>query len=125
MGKMRIKKTYQALLLGLLAIALAITLSWGLYNPLRGIQVVAATYGQNCSAAVGNITGAIGKICNARRDCTFQVNPLVAGFDPAPKCDKDLKIRYACSPSPEQRTLEGGPGVGDHPDIYSISCRVQ
>jgi|GEM_PF-5582492 len=125
MGRMRIKKMYQALLLGLLAIAFAITLGWGLYNPLRGIQVVAATYGANCSAPPGNITGAIGKICNGRRDCAFQVNPLVVGFDPAPNCEKDLKISYVCSPSPEQRTLENGRGVGGHLDIYTISCGVQ
>ncbi len=108
--------------LGLLAIAFAITLSWGLYNPLRGIQVVAATFGANCKAPLGNITGAIGKICDGRGDCAFQVNPLVVGFDPAPQCEKDLKISYVCSLTHGERTLESVPGVGVHPDIYKISC---
>jgi hypothetical protein len=122
---MKIKKRYLAVLLVLLALALAITLSWGLYNPLKGIQVVAATYGENCNAPAGNITGAIGKICNGHGDCAFQVNPATIGFDPASKCEKDLKISYICAPSDGRRTLESGPSVGVHPDIFKISCTGQ
>jgi hypothetical protein len=122
---MRGKKKYQAFLLILLSLAFAITLGWALYNPLWGIQVVAATYGQNCDAPVGNITGAIGKICNGRRDCAFQVDPTIVGFAPASKCEKDMKITYICSPAPGERTLKNGPGVGIHPDVYKISCAVR
>jgi hypothetical protein len=44
---MRIKKRYRVFFLFiLLSLAFAITLGWTPYDPLAGIQVVAATYGE-------------------------------------------------------------------------------
>jgi hypothetical protein len=44
---MRIKKRYRVFfLLILLSLAFAITLGWAPYNPLAGIEAVAAAYGE-------------------------------------------------------------------------------
>jgi hypothetical protein len=122
---MPVKKIHRTILLGLLFLSLVLIIIWGTYNPLRGIQVTDATYGENCNATSGNITVAIGRICNGRRDCAFEVNLFVLGFDPAPKCEKDMRIGYVCSPSPKQQVVENGPGVGNRQTIYKISCAVQ
>jgi hypothetical protein len=122
---MPIKKTHRIILLGVLFLSLVLIVIWGTYNPLRGIQVTEATYGENCNATSGNITVTVGRTCNGRRDCAFEVNPSVLGLDPAPKCEKDMRIGFVCSPSPERRVVEDGPGVGNNHTIYKISCAVQ
>jgi hypothetical protein len=119
---MQIEKKLRTVLLVLLLVAVGATLGWGHYDPIKGIQVVTATFGENCKAPVGNITRMIGAVCNGHGKCAFQVNPTIIRFDPAPGCDKDLKVSYVCPPLPAERTLASGPGVGLQPDIYEISC---
>src|SRR5882724_10806838 len=57
--------------------------------PQTGISVVAGTYGGNCGASHGNVTGALASACNTTLGhCDYIVDYTIIG-DPAPGCAKD------------------------------------
>jgi hypothetical protein len=63
--------------------------------PHGTINVVSATYGQNCGAPVGNQTAELAKQCNARTGCVYVVDFQRIG-DPAPGCAKSYNVQYEC-----------------------------
>ena len=64
--------------------------------PQTGISVVAGTYGGNCGASHGNVTGALGSACNTLGHCDYIVDYTILG-DPAPGCAKDYVAEWTCN----------------------------
>jgi hypothetical protein len=64
--------------------------------PQTGISVVAGTYGGNCGAPHGNVTGALGSACNTLGHCDYIVDYTIIG-DPAPGCAKDYVAEWTCN----------------------------
>lgn len=54
----------------------------------KGIQVLEATYGENCRVARGNVTKHIASVCNGKNSCTYTIDYTVIR-DPAVSCAKD------------------------------------
>jgi hypothetical protein len=61
-----------------------------------GISVVAGTYGGNCGASHGNVTGALRSACNTLGHCDYIVDYTILG-DPAPGCGKDYVAEWTCN----------------------------
>ncbi|HXA85943.1 MAG TPA: hypothetical protein VNZ47_12750 [Candidatus Dormibacteraeota bacterium] len=64
--------------------------------PQTGISVVSGTYGGNCGASHGNVTGALGSACNTLGHCDYIVDYTILG-DPAPGCAKDYVAEWTCN----------------------------
>jgi hypothetical protein len=62
---------------------------------LADIQVMWATYGQNCGVPQGNVTHYLARMCNGQPSCSFPVNHEAIG-DPAFGCKKDFIVTYTC-----------------------------
>lgn len=79
-----------------------------------GINIVSATYGNNCHiksrrpylhfVPPGNASMALQKTCSGKMTCRFVANDLPLG-DPAPNCSKDLKIDYFCAENKKKLSL--------------------
>ena len=65
-------------------------------QPQTGISVVAGTYGGNCGAPHGNVTGALASACNTLGRCDYIVDYTILG-DPAPGCAKDYVAEWTCN----------------------------
>ena len=63
-----------------------------------GIQVVAATYGENCHAEHGNSTKFVAAACDWKTVCAYTVDVNKIG-DPTPGCAKDFLAEWTCSGS--------------------------
>ena len=79
----------------------------------RGIRVITATYGINCSshpehapyintAFTGNATEGMRRLCDKRSRCTLPFDFQIAG-DPANGCAKDFSVAYRCVGAPGSR----------------------
>ncbi|WP_217520162.1 hypothetical protein [Roseicyclus elongatus] len=59
------------------------------------INVLSASYGVNCGAPQGNVTGHIAAQCNGQTSCDYRVDHTVIG-DPAVGCRKTYQVSYEC-----------------------------
>lgn len=82
------------------------------------IMIESATYGENCTAFIehnntlrersnpprpqlapikqNNTLRLVSSICSGQPECRLYVTPQTVGFDPAPRCAKELRIGYRC-----------------------------
>jgi hypothetical protein len=77
----------------------------------RSIHVVAASYGQNCRAARGNVTAHLQQLCEGHSSCTYRVDYRVIG-DPAYGCLKDYVAEWRCGNHPGVRRATAAPEAG-------------
>lgn len=59
------------------------------------IQVVAATFGANCTPAPANATAPLAMTCNGLPHCCYTVNYKALG-DPKPYCTKSYLAEWRC-----------------------------
>ena len=85
------------------------------------IQIVEGTYGANCGAPAGNVTGHNGQACNGRTQCAYTIDYKVIG-DPAYGCAKDYVVRWQCSASGAIRSESEGPEAGWGDTSILLSC---
>jgi len=89
----------------------------------QSITVLSATYGRNCGAPWGNVTGAL-YVCNNRQECRYRIDYRNIG-DPAKDCPKEFRAAWRCDNYPAPPTRHSGyvspeAGFGDR-SIY-LSC---
>jgi hypothetical protein len=91
--------------------------------PQRGlpgaIQIQFATYGGNCGAPRGNVTGHIAQVCNGLMDCRYTIDHTVIG-DPAYGCAKDYVVQYTCG-NGQPRIARAEPEAG-YRSLVSLMC---
>lgn len=87
---------------------------------LSAIEIVEATYGENCGVKPGNSTVQVQHACNGGVSCTFVVNASQLG-DPAQACAKGFSIEYKCLPS-QRRLRTEIPGEAGFGKRLSIDC---
>jgi hypothetical protein len=87
----------------------------------KGIHVVAATYGGNCAAPLGNASDDVAYVCNGTSECTFVVDVNKLG-DPASGCAKDFVVGYQCFPSRQRFDGRIPPEAGLGKQL-TLSCR--
>lgn len=75
------------------------------------IQVVSATYGQNCGAPKGNVTGHLADACNNTNKCSYTVDYKIIG-DPRPRCGKTYEAEYKCRSQGTTKTVSAPPEAG-------------
>lgn len=68
----------------------------------RTISIVSGSYGQNCSAAAGNVTRDLAARCNGRATCAYALNQALAR-NVASSCPRALLVRWRCTPAPAAR----------------------
>jgi hypothetical protein len=101
--------------------------SWGT------ITVTSATYGGNCHAPIGNVTGQVGQqpgvvqpvACNWVDSCSIPISNQTFG-DPAVGCGKSFDIEYTCGGKPFTRNLgyaEGQTMIIDCKDHEKENCQ--
>lgn len=59
------------------------------------IDVISASYGQNCGVKRGNVTHYISSACNGKTSCTYHIDHTKIG-DPAFGCAKNFVVDYRC-----------------------------
>ena len=74
-----------------------------------GIRIIAATYGGNCGAPLGNVTAHPAEACDGRATCEYVIDFRVLG-DPAPGCLKDYRAEWECGRERDRRDTSVGPG---------------
>jgi len=63
----------------------------------RRIEVVSATYGQNCGAPAGNVTSHVAQACSgATSKCDYRIDVNTLG-DPKRGCAKAFEVQYQCT----------------------------
>lgn len=73
--------------------------------PPGTIDVVSATFGENCGVPHDNAVQWVRSACVGLKRCNFEFNWFLIGF-PAPLCAKDFRIEWKCSArGPTQRTV--------------------
>jgi len=87
---------------------------------LSGVQIVSATYGENCGAAKGNATLKVQAECQGRTECDYVVNAARLG-DPAPGCGKTFAVNFRCAPRRDVSniSLPAEAGLGS---LARLSC---
>jgi peptidoglycan/LPS O-acetylase OafA/YrhL len=78
-----------------------------------GIDILSATYGQNCGAHTGNATADVHAACGGKSSCSYVVDVTRLG-DPANGCQKNFTATYRCAGNPALLTREvpGEAGLG-------------
>lgn len=76
------------------------------------IQVISATYGENCGAPVGNVTNYLKTACNGKDWCTYVIHYKDMGGDPKYGCAKNYFATWRCGDSGKVRTLFVEPEAG-------------
>jgi hypothetical protein len=89
-----------ALIVSLLSLGLVSQQAHAQYNT---VNVLDATYGQNCGAWYGNVTSEVRQSCNNQNQCQYYVNVQRIG-DPAPGCSKDFVVHYQCGYGSQTQT---------------------
>lgn len=84
-----------------------------------GIQVMQATYGKNCGAAVGNVTRHIASQCDGRATCSYVIDYQIIG-DPVYGCAKNYLVDYRCSQG-RSKSAAASPEAGYRKKIF-LSC---
>jgi len=101
--------------------------NWGTIN------VTSATYGGNCHAPIGNVTGQVGQqpgvvqpiACNWSDTCSIPISNQTFG-DPSPGCQKSFDIEYTCGGTPFTTNLayaEGQTMIVDCRDHMKENCQ--
>ena len=111
------------------------------------IQFEQATFGNNCNGRVmdssiaerlgveaygkggykrysvsdNNAISAVSTLCGKVTKCKISVNENTLGFDPAPRCDKNLKLSYRCFNFDIKREDEAPYGGEVNIDCSSVS----
>jgi hypothetical protein len=111
------------------------------------IQFEQATFGNNCNGRVmdssvaerlgvetygksgykrysvndNNAISVVSKFCGKVTKCKINVNENTLGFDPAPRCDKNLKLSYRCFNFDIKREAEAPYGGEINIDCSSVS----
>ena len=90
------------------------------------MQVVAATYGENCHAARGNATSFVALACDGKTTCAYAVNVATLG-DPASGCVKDFVAEWTCGASPivnRAKSVLASPANGEagYGSIVTLTC---
>ena len=89
--------------------------------PQTGISVVAGTYGGNCGASHGNVTGALASACNSTLGhCDYIVDYTIIG-DPAPGCAKDYVAEWTCNGQSLVQQATASPEAGFRKPVI-LSC---
>lgn len=84
------------------------------------ILVSQATYGGNCNALLGNMTGVLATSCNGRADCEYTVDYKVLG-DPARGCRKNFAVEWRCTGSAAKHQLSL-PGEAGNRSLAKLTC---
>jgi len=67
------------------------------------IQIVSATYGQNCGAPAGNVTSHVAQACSRSTSrCDYRIDVNALG-DPRPGCAKAFEVQYQCAGGATQK----------------------
>jgi hypothetical protein len=85
-----------------------------------GISVVAGTYGGNCGAPHGNVTGALASACNTLGRCDYIVDYTIIG-DPAPGCAKDYVAEWTCNGQSLVQQATASPEAGFRKTV-TLTC---
>jgi hypothetical protein len=84
----------------------------GLVTRVGGdIEVVSASYGPNCGAPQGNVTGHLASSCNDTNRCSYTIDYKVIG-DPARACQKSYEAQYRCRSSGQTKSVSAPPEAG-------------
>jgi hypothetical protein len=86
------------------------------YAPAGTIDIMTATYGQNCryfrpsppavnTFRPNNATRAVRDVCRGIKHCRITIDVARLG-DPVPQCGKDFSVIYRCSPDGPSKTIE-------------------
>lgn len=76
------------------------------------IRVVSGTYGGNCGAGYGNVTGHLAAVCDGKQTCEYAIDYLAIG-DPAQGCPKDYVAEWQCGNHPKRLVISVGPEAGN------------
>jgi hypothetical protein len=109
------------------AAAVVQTLPWR-DVPIGTIDVISATYGQNCRNFLtmnvfraGNATQLVRRACLGMKECHFVVDgPQL--IDIVTQCSKDFSVSYRCSPEGPSKTIKL-PGQTDGKAVY-LECNA-
>ena len=96
---------------------------WGDERASSSIRVVAATYGRNCGAQYGNVTGELAAFCDGKATCEYTIETRAIG-DPAYGCAKDYSAEWQCGNNPQRGNLAVGPEAGNGTTIV-LTCPVR
>jgi hypothetical protein len=106
--------------IAILAMPIAVAGILGYFGQRGGIQIEAATYGQQCGASTGNTTRDVKLVCEGKRSCDYKVNYIRLG-DPAPGCSKDFSLTWRCRADGQMRSLSLPPEAG-FGSIAALRC---
>ena len=89
-------------------------------SPASSIIASQATYGGNCSAAAGNMTGVLANACNGRDRCDYAIDYKTIG-DPARGCRKDFAVEWRCTggAGTHRLTIPAEAGLGS---VAALGC---
>ena len=78
------------------------------------------TYGANCGAPRGNVTGHLANACNTTQKCEYRIDHQVIG-DPRKGCPKSYEAEYRCTNYGGTRTVSAPAeaGVGT---VITLEC---
>jgi len=107
-----------AILIAASASALAARQVMG-HRSANALTVVEATYGGNCGAPRGNVTGDVRQMCDGLDACDYVVDVAHLG-DVVPTCGKSFDVRYSC-PGKGLRT-QSLPGEAGFRSIARLRC---
>jgi hypothetical protein len=62
----------------------------------EGIEVLIASYGENCGVPMGNVTYEVKRQCDGTETCRYHIDVSTLG-DPRYGCEKNYIVQYACS----------------------------
>jgi hypothetical protein len=85
----------------------------------KGVQVLEATYGENCRVARGNVTKHIASVCNGKNSCSYTIDYTVIG-DPAVGCAKDYSVEWKCVGKPRTYSAFASPEAGYQKTVQLI-----
>ncbi len=75
------------------------------------IRVLSATYGGNCGAEAGNVTGDLASVCDGRPICAYTIDIRRLG-DPSPGCPKNYSAQWQCGDDPARDHVLVKPEAG-------------
>lgn len=77
-----------------------------------GIDVISASYGQNCGASYGNVTAHLASACEGKAVCEYVVDVNVLG-DPAYGCAKNYIAEWRCLEDGSRASVTVTPEAGN------------
>ena len=79
-------------------------------EPVRGVRILKAWYGHNCTNAKGfDRTDEVGRACNSKDECEWHV---VTPHDVAPGCPKEAVVEWKCGVESPVYSLSAGGEAG-------------